>query len=152
MGKLIYLDNAATTKTSPTVVEAMLPYFTEYYGNASSIYSIGTKSKEAINKSRETIAATLGAKPEEIYFTAGGSESDNWALKATAEAYESKGKHIIKKLGPVEAKTLSLDEVKDAVRELVQSDKEDALYEEYLTQWKEEVKIVKHYDRVNGVK
>ena len=96
MGKLIYLDNAATTKTSPTVVEAMLPYFTEYYGNASSIYSIGTKSKEAINKSRETIAATLGAKPEEIYFTAGGSESDNWALKATAEAYESKGKHIIK--------------------------------------------------------
>ena len=87
MGKLIYLDNAATTKTSPTVVEAMLPYFTEYYGNASSIYSIGTKSKEAINKSRETIAATLGAKPEEIYFTAGGSESDNWALKATAEAY-----------------------------------------------------------------
>lgn len=84
MGKLIYLDNAATTKTSPTVVEAMLPYFTEYYGNASSIYSIGTKSKEAINKSRETIAATLGAKPEEIYFTAGGSESDNWALKATA--------------------------------------------------------------------
>ena len=96
MGKLIYLDNAATTKTSPTVVEAMLPYFTECYGNASSIYSIGTKSKEAINKSRETIAATLGAKPEEIYFTAGGSESDNWALKATAEAYESKGKHIIK--------------------------------------------------------
>ena len=92
MGKLIYLDNAATTKTSPTVVEAMLPYFTEYYGNASSIYSIGTKSKEAINKSRETIAATLGAKPEEIYFTAGGSESDNWALKATAEAYESKGR------------------------------------------------------------
>ena len=152
MGKLIYLDNAATTKTSQTVVEAMLPYFTEYYGNASSIYSIGTKSKEAINKSRETIAATLGAKPEEIYFTAGGSESDNWALKATAEAYESKGKHIIKKLGPVEAKTLSLDEVKDTVRELVQSDKEDALYEEYLTQWKEEVKIVKHYDRVNGVK
>ena len=71
----------------------------------------------------------------------------------TPEAVQSsKGKHIIKKLGPVEAKTLSLDEVKDAVRELVQSDKEDALYEEYLTQWKEEVKIVKHYDRVNGVK
>ena len=95
MKKLIYLDNAATTKTAPEVVEAMLPYFTECYGNASSIYSIGTKSKEAITKSRETIAATLGAKPEEIYFTAGGSESDNWALKATAEAYESKGKHII---------------------------------------------------------
>lgn len=91
MGKLIYLDNAATTKTSESVLQAMLPYFTECYGNASSIYSIGTKSKEAITKSRETIAATLGAKPEEIYFTAGGSESDNWALKATAEAYESKG-------------------------------------------------------------
>ena len=95
MDRLIYLDNAATTKTSPTVLEVMLPYFTEYYGNASSIYSIGAKSKEAITKSRETIASTLGAKPEEIYFTAGGSESDNWALKATAEAYESKGKHII---------------------------------------------------------
>jgi cysteine desulfurase len=73
----------------------MLPYFSECYGNASSIYSIGTKSKEALTKSRETIAATLGAQPEEIYFTAGGSESDNWALKATAEAYASKGKHII---------------------------------------------------------
>lgn len=95
MGKLIYLDNAATTKTSEAVLEAMLPYFTEYYGNASSIYSIGTKSKEAINKSREIIASTLGAKPEEIYFTAGGSEADNWALKATAEAYAGKGKHII---------------------------------------------------------
>ncbi len=95
MGKLIYLDNAATTRTSESVLQAMLPYFTECYGNASSIYSIGTKSKEAITKSREIIAETLGAKPEEIYFTAGGSESDNWALKATAEAYESKGKHII---------------------------------------------------------
>lgn len=95
MDRLIYLDNAATTKTSPSVLEAMLPYFTEYYGNASSIYSIGAKSKEVITKARETIAATLGAKTEEIYFTAGGSEADNWALKATAEAYESKGKHII---------------------------------------------------------
>lgn len=95
MGKIIYLDNAATTKTSPTVVEAMLPYFTEFYGNASSIYSIGTKSKEAINKSRGIIATSIGAKPEEIYFTAGGSEADNWALKATAEAYAAKGKHII---------------------------------------------------------
>lgn len=95
MGKIIYLDNAATTKTSEKVVQAMLPYFTEYYGNASSIYSIGAKSKEAINKSRAAIAATIGAKPEEIYFTAGGSEADNWALKATAEAYRAKGKHII---------------------------------------------------------
>jgi cysteine desulfurase len=95
MDKLIYLDNAATTKTAPAVVEAMLPYFTECYGNASSIYSIGTKSKTAINHARETIAKTLGASENEIYFTAGGSESDNWALKATAEAYSSKGKHII---------------------------------------------------------
>lgn len=95
MDHIIYLDNAATTKTSPTVLETMLPYFSEYYGNASSIYSIGAKSKEAINRSRETIAATIGAQPNEIYFTAGGSESDNWALKATAEAYKAKGKHII---------------------------------------------------------
>ena len=95
MDRLIYLDNAATTKTSPTVLEKMLPYFSEYYGNAFSIYSIGAKSKEAITASREIIANTLGALPEEIYFTAGGSESDNWALKATAEAYASKGKHII---------------------------------------------------------
>ncbi len=95
MSKFIYLDNAATTKTAPEVVEAMLPYFTEVYGNPSSIYEFAGKSKAAITKSRETIAAALGAKPEEIYFTAGGSESDNWALKATAEAYEKKGKHII---------------------------------------------------------
>ncbi|MCD8013079.1 MAG: cysteine desulfurase NifS [Lachnospiraceae bacterium] len=87
MDKFIYLDNAATTRTSPTVVEAMLPYFGEYYGNASGIYSIGVKSKEAISESREIIASTLGARPEEIYFTGGGSESDNWALKATAEAF-----------------------------------------------------------------
>lgn len=95
MSKFIYLDNAATTKTAPEVVDAMLPYFTEAYGNPSSIYEFAGKSKAAITKSRETIAAALGAKPEEIYFTAGGSESDNWALKATAEAYEKKGKHII---------------------------------------------------------
>ncbi|MCD8104012.1 MAG: aminotransferase class V-fold PLP-dependent enzyme [Lachnospiraceae bacterium] len=85
MDKFIYLDNAATTKTSETVVEAMLPYFTEYYGNASGIYSIGVKSREAINNSRRIIADTIGARPEEIYFTAGGTESDNWALRAAAE-------------------------------------------------------------------
>ena len=93
--KLIYLDNAATTKTAPEVVEAMLPYFTEMYGNPSSVYSFSQKSKEAITAGREKIAKTLGANPEEIYFTAGGSESDNWALKATAEAYKEKGNHII---------------------------------------------------------
>ena len=95
MGKLIYLDNAATTKTAPEVVEAMLPYFTEHFGNPSSVYSVGSSNKEVIMKQRETIARALGAKTDEIYFTAGGSESDNWALKATAEAYGSKGKHII---------------------------------------------------------
>ena len=92
---MIYLDNAATTKTAPEVVDAMLPYFSEYYGNASTIYSLGAESKKAMDYARQTIADSLGAKPEEIYFTAGGSESDNWALKATVEAYASKGKHII---------------------------------------------------------
>lgn len=92
---MIYLDNAATTKTAPEVVEAMLPYFTENYGNPSTIYSLGSGAKKAVNQARRTIAAAIGAKQEEIYFTAGGSESDNWALKCAAEAYETKGKHII---------------------------------------------------------
>lgn len=92
---MIYLDNAATTKVADSVVDAMLPYFKEYYGNASSIYQLGAKSKEALDESREYIAGTLGAKTNEIYFTAGGSESDNWAIKATADAYARKGKHII---------------------------------------------------------
>ncbi len=95
MSKMIYLDNAATTRTAPEVVEAMLPYFTEMYGNPSSIYEFAGKSKEGVTKARGQIAAALDAKPEEIYFTAGGSESDNWALKATFEAYKSKGNHII---------------------------------------------------------
>ena len=95
MDKVIYMDNAATTQTYPEVVEAMTPYFTEYYGNPSSIYSFAGESKKAVEDARKTIADFIGAKPEEIYFTGGGSESDNWALKATAEAYESKGKHII---------------------------------------------------------
>ena len=95
MGKLIYLDNAATTKTAPEVVKAMLPYFTEHYGNPSSIYGFAAANKEVITGCREKIAGILGAKSEEIYFTAGGSESDNWALIAAAEAYASKGKHII---------------------------------------------------------
>lgn len=95
MKKVIYLDNAATTKVAPEVVEAMLPYFTENYGNPSSVYSFAAKNKEAITRQREVIADALGAKKEEIYFTAGGSESDNWALKATAEAYKAKGNHII---------------------------------------------------------
>ncbi|MDO5135673.1 MAG: cysteine desulfurase NifS [Eubacteriales bacterium] len=95
MEKMIYLDNAATTRTAPEVVEAMLPYFTELYGNPSSVYDFAGKSKAAVTKAREKIAAVLGAKKEEIYFTAGGTESDNWALKTTFEAYKSKGNHII---------------------------------------------------------
>ena len=95
MGKLLYLDNAATTKTAPEVVDAMLPYFTEHYGNPSSVYSFSSGNKEMISKQREAIADTLGASANEIYFTSGGSESDNWALKATAEAYAGKGNHII---------------------------------------------------------
>ena len=88
MKKLIYLDNAATTKTAPEVVEAMIPYFSEYYGNPSSVYDLAGKSKEAITEGRQKIADALNAKREEIYFTAGGSEADNWALKATFEAYK----------------------------------------------------------------
>ena len=95
MKKMIYLDNAATTKTAPEVVEAMLPYFSEYYGNPSSIYELAGASKKAITEGREKIADVLGAKSNEIYFTAGGSEADNWALKAAFEAYKDKGNHII---------------------------------------------------------
>ncbi len=92
---MIYLDNAATTKTAPEVVDAMIPYFSELYGNPSSIYEIAGKSKEAVDEGRSQIADVLGVFPEEIYFTAGGSESDNWALTAAYEACRSKGNHII---------------------------------------------------------
>ena len=95
MAKLIYLDNAATTQVYPEVLDAMLPYFTEYYGNPSAIYSFAGESKKAVDEARTNVAALINARTEDIYFTGGGSESDNWALKATAEAYESKGKHII---------------------------------------------------------
>lgn len=95
MNRLIYLDNAATTQVYPQVLDAMLPFFTEHYGNPSAIYSFANEAKKAVDQSRSTIADLIGASSEEIYFTGGGSESDNWALVATAEAYESKGKHII---------------------------------------------------------
>ena len=95
MDKIIYLDNAATTRTAPKAVEAMLPYFSEKYGNPSTIYLLGSDSKKAIMDTREAIAKSLNADSQEIYFTAGGTESDNWALTATAEAYSDKGKHII---------------------------------------------------------
>ena len=93
--KTIYLDNAATTRTSPAVVEAMLPYFSEHYGNPSAIYGLGQENKNAISEARGKIAAVLGAQDREVYFTAGGSEADNWALKAACEAYGARGKHII---------------------------------------------------------
>lgn len=95
MSDIIYLDNAATTQTNPEVYEAMKPYFDEYYGNASSIYRFAGKATKAIDDARETVANFIGAKSKEIYFTSGGSESDNWALKATAFAKKDKGKHII---------------------------------------------------------
>lgn len=95
MEKLIYLDNAATTAMKPEVFEAMKPYFLENYSNPNSVYTFAQQSKKAVDESRETIAGLLGAKPNEIYFTAGGSESDNWAIKSCAEAFASKGKHII---------------------------------------------------------
>lgn len=93
--KLIYLDNAATTAILPEVLDKMMPYLTEYYGNPSSVYGLAGVSKEAIDKSRKTIADFIGAKENEIYFTAGGSESDNWAIKSVALAKKAKGKHII---------------------------------------------------------
>lgn len=93
--KLIYLDNAATTAILPEVLDKMMPYLTEYYGNPSSVYGLADVSKEAIDKSRKTIADFIGAKENEIYFTAGGSESDNWAIKSAALAKKAKGKHII---------------------------------------------------------
>lgn len=96
MDKLIYMDNAATTSTTPEVVSAMLPFFTEYYGNPSSVYNFAQKSKMAIEDAREIIADSIGAaKSNEIYFTGGGSESDNWALKSAAFGLRDKGNHII---------------------------------------------------------
>lgn len=95
MTKRIYVDNAATTKVAPEVVEAMLPYFTENFGNPSSIYAEGREAKKAIERAREQVATAIGADPKEIYFTGSGSEADNWALRSTAKALSSKGNHII---------------------------------------------------------
>ena len=92
---MIYLDNAATTRMAPEVLEAMLPYFTQQYGNPSSIHAGGSAGKKAVSQARRTIAQAIGARQEEIYFTSGGSEADNWAIKAVAESYGHKGKHII---------------------------------------------------------
>lgn len=95
MSKLIYLDNAATTSVKPEVFEAMKPYYLENYSNPSSVYSFAGEAKKAMEDARKVIADSLGAAATEIYFTGGGSEADNWAIKATAEAYKNKGKHII---------------------------------------------------------
>lgn len=95
MEKVIYLDNAATTRVSEGVLAAMLPYFCETYGNPSSIYEFSMQSKKALVTARETIASAIGCEPSEIYFTSGGSEADNWALRGIAEALAGKGKHII---------------------------------------------------------
>ena len=91
----IYLDNAATTAVSPEVLEAMLPYFTQCFGNPSSIHSTGRDARRVVDAARRQVAAAIGAQPQEIYFTAGGSESDNWAIKGTAFAKKSRGNHII---------------------------------------------------------
>jgi len=93
--RLVYADNAATTSTSPAVLEAMMPYFGAVYGNPSSLHQKGREAKAAITAAREKIASILGVKPGEIYFTASGSEADNWAIKGAAHAYQNKGKHII---------------------------------------------------------
>lgn len=95
MGNIIYMDNAATTRVDERVWDAMKPYLTEYYGNPASIYSFAEQAKAGVDEAREILANGIGARSQDIYFTGGGSESDNWALKATAEAYKDKGKHII---------------------------------------------------------
>ena len=92
---MIYLDNAATTRLSDAALQAMLPYFQEQYGNPSSLYAFGQQAKSDLEQARATVARCLNAQPEEIYFTAGGTEADNWAIKAAAEAYRAKGNHII---------------------------------------------------------
>ena len=94
-GKTIYLDHAATTWTKPEVLDAMIPYFTESFGNASSIYKLGRDNRKAVDAARTDIALALGAESSEIYFTASGSESDNWAVKGAALARQAKGKHVI---------------------------------------------------------
>ncbi|MDG6250981.1 cysteine desulfurase NifS [Methanocalculus sp.] len=93
--RLIYLDNAATTKTHPDVVSAMLPYFSDYFGNPSSLYDIAAASRTAVEEAREKVAAAIGAGVDEIYFTSGGTESDNWAIRGVATAHAKKGRHII---------------------------------------------------------
>jgi cysteine desulfurase len=91
----IYMDHAATTYLKPEVVAAMVPYFSEYFGNPSSLYRFAQESRKAVEEARERVAAALGARRDEIYFTAGGTEADNWALKGIASAHRKQGNHII---------------------------------------------------------
>lgn len=112
MSRFVYADNAATTSVSPDVLSAMLPYFGSEYGNPSSLYGLGRKSAEAIAEAREKIASLLGAKPNEIFFTSCGSESDNWAIKGAAHANMSKGKHIISTVYEHHAVLHTLDALK----------------------------------------
>jgi cysteine desulfurase len=95
MNKTIYMDYAATTYTKPEVLDEMMPYFTEFYGNPSSIYSLSRDTKKAIDLSRDRVSKAINAESNEIYFTGGGSEADNWALKGIAYAHKKKGNHII---------------------------------------------------------
>src|SRR5579871_5333110 len=91
----IYLDHAATTPVAPEVLEAMLPYFTERFGNPASLYSVGMAAREGVETARETVAEALNASPDEIVFTSGGTESDNMALRGIAEAHRSRGRHLL---------------------------------------------------------
>ena len=95
MSHVIYMDNAATTATRPEVLEAMLPYFTQTFGNPSSIHGVGREARKAVEVARKQVADAIGAEAREVYFTAGGSESDNWAIRLGCEAMQKKGKHII---------------------------------------------------------
>ena len=112
MNRFVYADNAATTSVSPSVLNAMMPYFGVEYGNPSSLYTLGRRSAQAISDAREKIASLLGAKPNEIFFTSCGSESDNWAIKGAARANASKGKHIISTVYEHHAVLHTLDALK----------------------------------------
>ncbi len=95
MGNVIYLDHASTTPTDPEVVETMRPWFSEQFGNPSTVYSLGLSAARAVQDARESIADRIGADPEEIYFTSGGTEADNWAIQGAADANQKKGRHLV---------------------------------------------------------